>query len=47
MIQCSTGNLRQPTESEGQENSLEMMMIIMIDLKYLLVVAYEYSPLEL
>lgn len=47
MIQCSFSNLREPTESEGLENSLEMVMIIMTDLKYLLVVAYEYSLLEL
>lgn len=47
MIQCSFNNLREPIESEGLENSLEIMMIIMVDLKNLLVVAYECSPLEL
>ena len=47
MIQGSFSNLRESAESKELEHALEMMMIIVIDLKYLLWVVYKYSHLEL
>lgn len=44
MIQWLFSNLREPAGAEGLENALEMM-IVATDLKYLLLVVYEYSPL--